>query len=577
MTYVALYRQWRPQRFADVVGQEHVVRTLRNALVHDRLAHAYLFCGPRGTGKTTAAKLLAKAVNCPNLQDGEPCNECPTCEQITHGRSIDVLEIDAASNRGIDEIRDLREKARYAPAECRRKVYIIDEVHMLTNEAFNALLKTLEEPPGHVLFVLATTDPQKVPMTILSRCQRFDFHRFAEEQISERLRLVLADRGVRIDEAGLSAIARAAEGGMRDALSLLDQVLAFSGSEVTLDDVLTVLGAAPLSVHLGLARQLAAEDAAAALATVASIVTGGQDLRQFLRDFMACLRQLMLISIGAGGEQHGYTPEEWHEMQETARLFRPGQLATLLRHLAEAEGDMRWSSQPRIYFELALVRSLEGHAGAVAESVPDGAAAPAGPARAPAKPPRQLAADPPRADAGAPPATAGAVTASAATRPSAAAPPGDQPGGAPPAERQLDRSQPAEAAAGGEPPTLATVQQRWAEVLDHVRNASRATEALLREGKPVRVDGWQVTVAFPAKFHFHRERVSRQRERQTVEAVLSRIFDGPCTLIVQADEAAADTVREQVLQDPLVQRVVQALDGEIVEIRGVGDTKGDGS
>lgn len=573
MSYVALYRQWRPQRFADIVGQEHVVRTLRNALVNDRLAHAYLFCGPRGTGKTTAAKLLAKAVNCPNLADGEPCNACPTCEQITEGRSVDVLEIDAASNRGIDEIRELRDKSRYAPAAARRKVYIIDEVHMLTNEAFNALLKTLEEPPAHVLFVLATTDPQKVPLTILSRCQRFDFHRFAEEQISERLRLVAADRGVTVDEAGLSAIARAAEGGMRDALSLLDQVMAFSGSEVALADVLAVLGAAPLETHLSVARALAARDAVAVLAAIDQVVREGQDLRQFLRDLMACVRQLLLISIGAASEQSGFTPEEWQAMQDVAGQFLPGHLPSLLRQLAEAEGDMRWSSQPRIFLELALIRSLDAagapqlQPAAVSAAPQPAPPAPAAAQQRPAQPAPAVSAPTPQADRAQ--RQAGPVPQRAEPAPRQAAQ--EQ------AERQAAPAPAAAAAAepAGSPPTLAMVQQRWSEVLERLRQTNPATEALLREGRPARVEQWQVTVEFPEKYHFHRERVSRQRERQIVEGVLSRMFGGPCTLHVQAEAGGAETARQQVLQDPLVQRVLTALDGEVVDIRGLGNGKGD--
>lgn len=562
MTYVALYRQWRPQRFADVVGQEHVIRTLRNALAADRLAHAYLFSGPRGTGKTTAAKLLAKAVNCPNATDGEPCNACASCEQITEGRSVDVLEIDAASNRGIDEIRDLREKSRYAPAAARRKVYIIDEVHMLTNEAFNALLKTLEEPPGHVLFILATTDPQKVPLTILSRCQRFDFHRFAEQQITDRLRLVAADRGVTIEETGLSAIARAAEGGMRDALSLLDQVMAFSGTEVALADVLAVLGAAPLEVHLGLARDLARGDAVAVLATVDRIVKDGQDLRQFLRDFMACLRQLLLISIGAEGEPSGYTTDEWQAMADVARQFQQGQLAALLRHLAEAEGDMRWASQPRIFLELALIRSLEGGAAAPAQAAPAETATNPAPQRPRARPASATAAPDTRAAAPATPM----VPANDAAPPVATAP-----------ASPTAVSAPGVAEASAQPPAFDVVRQRWPEVLEQLRRTNPATEALLREGRPARVNEWQISVAFPEKYRFHRERVSRPRERQIVERVLGRLFGGPCTLHVQAETASAENPREQVLQNPVVRRVVEALDGEIVDIRGPGIRKGDDS
>ena len=242
MSYQALYRVWRPQKFDDMVGQDVVTRTLKNALITEQTSHAYLFTGPRGTGKTSAAKIFAKAVNCHYLKDGEPCNECVTCKAITEGTLNDVIEIDAASNNGVEEIRDIRDKAKYAPTEADYKVYIVDEVHMLSTGAFNALLKTLEEPPANVIFILATTEPQKIPLTIISRTQRFDFKRITPAQSYDRMVYILDQKGIQYDQKALAIIAKAAEGGMRDALSILDQVISFGNEEVTLDNALLVTG-----------------------------------------------------------------------------------------------------------------------------------------------------------------------------------------------------------------------------------------------------------------------------------------------------------------------------------------------
>ncbi|HAP93133.1 MAG TPA: DNA polymerase III subunit gamma/tau [Desulfotomaculum sp.] len=362
MAYLALYREWRPQLFQQIVGQEHVTQTLQNALTTGRVSHAYLFCGPRGTGKTTTAKILGKALNCRSRKAAEPCNHCVNCREISAGVSMDVVEIDAASHRGIDEIRDLREKIGFAPAAGEYRVYIIDEVHMLTQEAFNALLKTLEEPPAHVVFILATTEPHKVPLTILSRCQRFDFHRISIQHILDRLQEVVAclrrqaETQVEIEEGALYLIARAAEGSLRDALSILDQVTAFGGKQITVKDIHQILGTVREELLDEVTAALSSGNSGLLLELVASLVEQGKDLRLFVRELLAHLRRmlLLLISPEAGKEA---SPSEKERMTAQAGLLGQGQLLYLLHILSKTEQDMRWSAQPRILLEVALVQT----------------------------------------------------------------------------------------------------------------------------------------------------------------------------------------------------------------------------
>ena len=365
MGYQALYRRYRPARFDDFVGQEAVIRTLRSQVMSGRIAHAYLFCGTRGTGKTSTAKVFARAVNCETPDRGEPCGVCATCRALMGESSLDILEIDAASNNGVDEIRDLREKVKYPPQSGRYRVYIIDEVHMLSQGAFNALLKTLEEPPSYVVFILATTEPQKLPATILSRCQRFDFGRIPAHQIVDRLRVALQEGGIHAEEAALARIARAAEGGMRDAWSIMDMCLGYAqedGEGLTEVLVLQVLGAADKRFLFEFADKLIGADAIGALTLIDNMMRAGREVQVFVRDVSGHLRNLMLADVC--GEEHTaqlleVTQEDALAYVHQARRTSHVRLMRMLDLFLQSETDMKWAAQPRFALEAAALRACE--------------------------------------------------------------------------------------------------------------------------------------------------------------------------------------------------------------------------
>ncbi|MGI6225380.1 MAG: DNA polymerase III subunit gamma/tau [Peptococcales bacterium] len=358
MSYTALYRAFRPQKFSEVIGQEHISITLKNAIKQNRVAHAYLFCGPRGTGKTSSAKILAKAVNCLNLTDDEPCNECTNCQAINAGNFLDVLEIDAASNRGIDEIRDIRDKVKFAPSQGKVKVYIIDEVHMLTSEAFNALLKTLEEPPGHVLFILATTEAQKIPLTILSRCQRFDYRKISTNEIKEHLLTIVNQEEINIEESALNTIARKAAGGMRDAISVLDQCIAFAGNNITSDHVEKVLGTLGEEQILNISNAISQKDAGKAITLLNEYLQSGKDVKQVVRDLSEFYRQIMLLKLASNSELISINEEILPQAKEQANLVSMSFLGGLILKLNQIEREMRWTSQPQVLLEAGLVEVI---------------------------------------------------------------------------------------------------------------------------------------------------------------------------------------------------------------------------
>ncbi len=358
MAYLVLARKWRPRGFDAITGQEHVTRTLKNAITQDRVHHAFLFCGARGVGKTSAARVLARALNCRNADKAtvEPCGECPACTEIAAGTCVDVFEIDGASNRGIGEIRELRDGVAYAPQRDRYKVYIIDEVHMLTTEAFNALLKTLEEPPSHVKFIFATTEPHKIPVTILSRCQRFDFKRIPLTVMSQRLNEILVAEGVRMDPAGLRLVARESEGSMRDALSLLDRVISFAGTEASHEAVASVLGVADRAWLQRLVSAALDKDIPAALAVVGEAFDYGLDLKKFASDFVHHLRDAAVLQVAGEGAPTDLSREERDSLIELGKRIAPEDLQRLVRLWTETAERLVQASFPRFEVEMAVIR-----------------------------------------------------------------------------------------------------------------------------------------------------------------------------------------------------------------------------
>ena len=361
MAYTALYRKWRPARFEDVRGQEHIVRTLKNQIISDRVGHAYLFCGTRGTGKTTIAKIMARAVNCEHPVDGSPCNECAVCRSILEGRSVNVAEIDAASNNGVDNIREIRDQVQYSPTEGKYRVYIIDEVHMLSAGAFNALLKTLEEPPAYVIFILATTEANRIPITVLSRCQRYDFRRIGNDVIADQISHLLSEEKVEADADAIRYVAKAADGAMRDALSLLEQCISFYyGQRLTYEKVLDVLGAVDTQVFSRLLRLIIQCNVPECVTLMDEISAQGRDLGQFVTDFIWYLRNLMLVQTAdSSAEAVEMTKENYEALREESKMVALPVLMRNIRICSELSNQLKFAVSKRVLIEMAIIKMMQ--------------------------------------------------------------------------------------------------------------------------------------------------------------------------------------------------------------------------
>jgi len=523
MTSQVFYRKWRPQTLAEVVGQEHVTQTLLNALSSSRVAHAYLFCGPRGTGKTSTGRILAKAVSClTSGGSGEPCNTCPICQAITEGRSLDVIEIDAASNRGIDEIRGLRERANYAPSQARYKVYIVDEVHMLTKEASNALLKTLEEPPPHVIFVLATTEVHKVLPTIISRCQHFDFRRIAQADMVSRLTHICISEGIKIEPEALRLIARSATGSLRDAENILEQLTTYYGSEVTLKQAQATLGITGDKRAKEVIKHIIDDDIAAGITTISGVQSDGLDLHQFNRELVEYLRGLLLVKTGSA-EAVDLTAEDIAELKALAARASLSQILKAVKLFGQLEfGFDSYSTLP---LELALVdcalspeeeREPEGKQPEPKTTRRAKAAKPETAKPAPPPPPdMRAAAPPPEPDTATPALEPDTVTPPPPPPDSAASPP-------PAAEAAIPPPQP-----GSE---IEYLRQNWKQVIAQAPEDTRKTPAMaiLRSAgvRPVAFEDDRLILAF--RYPLHKENMEKAQNQEIADRVISSFLGRPC-------------------------------------------------
>ncbi len=526
----AFYRKWRPRTFSEVVGQEHVTQTLQNAVRSSRIVHAYLFSGPRGTGKTSTARILAKAVNCLAETDSRPCNACESCQAIDDGRAIDLIEIDAASHTGVDDIRELRDKISFSPSVARYKCYIIDEVHMLSTSAFNALLKTLEEPPPHAILVLATTEPHKIPGTVLSRCQRFDFRPIPLRVMIDRLREIAAREKLEVNEGALELIARQSTGSMRDAESYLDQLASYGASEISLEQVHSMLGTTSSEAVKDLVDHLATRDVAAGLTKIGLAIADGADPRQLNKELLGYLRGLLLLKTTQRGPSD-VTEEQQSDMARQAELFSLDRLVLTIKVFNQAALEVKGSSQPQLPLELAFVETIMGDEAANSPSA-------AAPATSPAKP-SAVAKQPNTAT------PAEASSPAMARRPS-------------PESKPVEEATPQE----GPPPNkgdkignLEGLQDAWGDIVADIKRTSKRIAAIATDCPPVMLEDDTVTLC--ARSTFHRQEMESDQAKQLVGEVVSEALGKQCRVrcVMTPETPKRDSVEkdlQQLTEDPII-------------------------
>ncbi len=573
MSYVVFARKWRPMRFEEVVGQEHVTTTLANAIRAGRLANAYLFAGPRGVGKTTVARILAKAVNCDRGPTPEPCNTCTSCVEITEGRSLDVLEIDGASNRGVDEVRNLRENILYAGSPGKHKIYIIDEVHMLTTEAFNALLKTLEEPTAKVMFIFATTEPHKVPATILSRCQRFNFHRLPISLIVQQLDKICKAEGIEVEPEALRIIAEKADGSMRDAESLLDQTVSFSGGSVSVEAVSNLVGVVDRSLYFRLGDAIARSDVAEALAVASEVHTQGYDFNEFLQGVADYFRDLLVVRAGANTALLNVSEDVLKRYEEQAQVFSEEDLLRLTRVASDAAYRLKFSPNPRMRFEMALVRLAKLLKSTELEelfkqvgTVTTGGAGTKGAATAAPKTASPAARPVPRRESSVYGATGNRVHPRPAPVESAPGPETEAP---PPSKPEEQANRPVVGDLN-----IEAIRDRWPEVVAAVRKKRMALGVFLAEGYPRKLQGDVLELAFSKRNGFQIDSIRRQRDliRNILTGVLGRPLRIECVKdenveipndphTPMAKQAALEKLAEE---NPVVRKILDDFEAELL-------------
>jgi DNA polymerase-3 subunit gamma/tau len=601
MTYQVLARKWRPQEFDTVVGQEPVTRTLRNALLSGRVAHAYLFTGPRGVGKTTTARLLAKALCCTDRRGAEACGACPSCRDFVTSAPVDVMEIDAASNTGVEDIRTLRENVKYAPARGRFKVYIVDEVHMLSRSAFNAFLKTLEEPPEHVVFILATTDPKQIPATVLSRCQRFDFKPIPPEALTESLSAILTKEGVPFEASALPLLVRASEGSLRDALSLLDTAIAYGEGKLDEANVAQLLGASSPAHVRAFVEALLGRDGGAALAAIDRAAGAGEDLGSLCRDVVEMVRRQLVLKTAPGTTLPDLTPAEAEALRAAAAPASVDELIYLLRAFLDADAEMRRSPHPRVELEIAAVRAtrrpepqlldtllakVEDALGRMRSGAPVSGSAAARPAALQDALP--AAAPPAPAPRGV--ATAGTPSSrpSRADAPRDAAIDRDAPSSVPPAERaavaveRASRTALAEAAAPPAPelsntradaaPPGGDLGEAWQRVVAEVMRRKAMLGTVLQGAAPLGVDGEVLLLSLVGN-HFHRDRLTERVNRDLINQIIQEQIPGVRRFELGNGAAGAGGARNH----PAVQAALDVFQGEVVAVRPRAPEEGDES